>query len=177
MSGITLRFSSLALFGALFLVAPVGTAAQEEINNVQELVDKLHLLNQEEIQAGKLAQSKSRSNAVKEYAQHLVTQHQQADQKLKDFAQKKQMTWNETAELPADRKQAIQKLSETAAPQFDAAFLREMEAGHQKAITMVKGASENLKDSEAQEFAKSLLPTLQEHLDRAKRLLQQQTSE
>jgi putative membrane protein len=177
MSGIILRSSFLALLGAVTLAMPVPAGAQEEIGNVQELVDKLHLLNQEEIQVGKLAQSKGQSNPVKEFAQHLVGDHQQADQKVKEFAQKKQMQWKDNVELPAEKKQAMEKLSSAGGRQFDTAFLREMEAGHQKAITMVKGASENLKDSEAKEFAASLLPTLQQHLDQAKKLLQQQTSE
>jgi putative membrane protein len=149
--------------------------APESIDNAQELVAKLQMLNQEEIEAGKVAMENASSAEVKDYGHKLMTDHQKKQDMVEQFAKSKQFEWKDTVELPAESKEKVQKLRGLKGAAFDSAFLREMEAGHQKAIDMVSKASESLKDAEARKLATDFLPGLKEHLEIAKKLQKKPT--
>jgi predicted outer membrane protein len=65
---------------------PRGNMGQRDSMGDNELVMRIHRINQMEIKAGQLAQRNGSSAKVKSYGQQLVRDHQAADQKLTTLA-------------------------------------------------------------------------------------------
>jgi putative membrane protein len=157
-------------------------SAKNEIHDRHSLITKLHTINQEEIQAGKLATEKAHSLEVRQYGQKLMQDHQANDEKLKKLAgqdpeenqqtraDEKKMAWTISPELPAEKKQALERLRSLHGDELDSAIVREMRAGHEKALAMLAKAKDGLNDPEAQKLLSETLSTIQSHLDQAKRL-------
>ena len=68
-----------------------GTAALSpaESRSAKQVLTEIHKVNTKEIALGRLAQTKAESQAVKDYAQQLVSDHESADKKVMDFATSK----------------------------------------------------------------------------------------
>lgn len=122
----------------------------------------------EEVQLGELAQQKAGSPAVREFGQRMVTDHQKANNDLKQIVQKKgalipvSLTHSETSTL-----EHLQKLS---GAEFDKAYISDMVKDHKTDVKEFEKATKNLSDPELKAFAEKTLPTLQEHLRQAQDL-------
>jgi len=161
-----------------------ASPAKDEIYDTHSLITNLHIINQEEIQAGKLAIEKAHSPGVREYGQKLMQDHQANDEKLKKLAgqdseqnqqtraDEKKMTWTDSPELKSESKLLLDTLRSLQGEEFDRAFIRQMRTGHQKAIAMLTKAKDGLQDPVAQKLLSETLTTIQNHLDQAKRLEQ-----
>ena len=141
-----------------------------------QLLRKLHHINQEEIKAGQLAQEKGSSRDVKTYGATLVRDHQKADQDVTTLARK--MNLNVEEKRPDAEHQAKQHVHENKMEQlqkmsgkdFDRGFAQMMVNGHREAIEMVKEARNTAKP-EVKSFLERVLPTLQQHEDMANDIL------
>jgi predicted outer membrane protein len=63
-----------------------GTLTASEQKQAKRVLNDIHNVNALEITLGRLAQQKAESQAIKDYAQMLVTDHESADKKVMDFA-------------------------------------------------------------------------------------------
>ncbi len=129
----------------------------------------IHHINQKEIQLSKMAQDKSQSQQVKELAQHMITDHQNADRKVTDLAEAQNVKLPDfqLAGYEKDTKDQLDKMKGT---QFDRAFLTIMESGHKMAaqdLELVRGA---VKDPQIVALIDGLLPTIREHQKMSARL-------
>ncbi len=122
----------------------------------------------EEVQLGQLAKQKAGSPAVREFGERMTTDHQKANDDLKQIAQKKgalipnSLTHRENWTL-----EHLQKLS---GAEFDKAYVSDMVRDHKKDVKEFEKASQNLSDPDLKAFAEKTLPTLQEHLRMAENL-------
>jgi putative membrane protein len=122
----------------------------------------------EEVQLGELAKQKAGSPAVRDFGQRMISDHQKANDDLKQIVQKKgalvpaSLSHHETSRL--DR---LQKLS---GADFDKAYMSDMVSDHKKDVKEFEKATKNLSDPELKAFAEKTLPTLQEHLTQAQNL-------
>ena len=90
--GATMAVTCTLLIAVAFRLSPLGHAAstrRTEMDglNAAALIPTLHRMNEIEIDAGRMAQSNSASEAVKDYGRQLEQDHQAADQDLEAFAQ------------------------------------------------------------------------------------------
>jgi putative membrane protein len=118
-----------------------------------------------EVELGQLASDKAQSDAVKQFAQRMVTDHGKANDELKSLAQSKNVTL--PAELDAKHKSTKDRLSKLSGAQFDRAYMQEMVSDHQKDVSEFRKQSQSAKDAELKAWAAKTLPTLQEHLQMA----------
>jgi putative membrane protein len=123
--------------------------------------------NLEEIEVGKLAQTKGTSAHVKEMGKMLESDHSKALSELQALAAKKSIS------LPTvvtdDSKEHYADLNgKQAGKDFDRKFADMMVDGHEKAIKKMEDASENANDAEVRTWAAGVLPTLKMHLEHAK---------
>jgi putative membrane protein len=118
-----------------------------------------------EVEAGKLAQQKGSSQAVKDYGSRLVTDHTKANEELSKLATAKGVTPPGT--LDSSHKNEVDKLSKKSGADFDKAFLKQMVSDHKSTISLFEKEAKSGKDGELQQFASATLPTLQEHLQMA----------
>jgi len=122
----------------------------------------------EEVQLGELAKQKAGSPAVRDFGQRMISDHQKANDELKQIVQKKgalvpaSLTHHETSRL-----EHLQKLS---GADFDKAYMSDMVSDHKKDVREFEKATKNLSDPELKAFAEKTLPTLQEHLTQAQNL-------
>ncbi len=116
-----------------------------------------------EVAAGKLAQQQGQSAEVKEIGNTLVEDHTKANEELKQIASQ------EGIDLPADasskHQNALAKLEQEPAEDFDRSFLRQQEKMHRQALSRFEKAAERSENQAIQQFAAKTVPSLREHLD------------
>lgn len=122
-----------------------------------------------EIAKGRLALQRTRDPRVRDYAQHLVQDHQEANARLAQIAQAKGVG---LPTAPGARQQkALRDLQHASGREFDGRFLRQMVDDHQQAIDQfgheVKGRHQA---AELKEFAQQVLPKLEQHMAMAENL-------
>jgi putative membrane protein len=154
------------------------------------LVQTLHKDNQAEIEAGKLAQKKSRSKEVKQLGADLVRDHQAADKQLSTYAKKHNLELGPSGKTPAMREQTtgtttqtntpsssppglvdpmalVQQLRSAPPEQFDQLFAQGQAMAHRQSVDLVTAAQASTQDEELKTLLGQLLPKLQEHLHMA----------
>ena len=114
----------------------------------------------EEVELGKLAQSKATNADVKKFGQRMVDDHSKANEKLTSLASSKGV------QLPTqlDRKAQgdVDKLAKASS--FDREYMDMMVKDHQKDVADFRKQSTSAKDADLKNFASTTLPTLEEHL-------------
>src|SRR5207253_9827504 len=60
------------------------------------MIQRVHLVNMMEIHAGQLAKQRAQSQQVKDFADRISRDHQQADQRVKQIAQQKGITLDDS---------------------------------------------------------------------------------
>ena len=120
-------------------------------------------INLEEIQLGRLAQTRGISTQVKELGKMMETEHTKASSDLQALAAKKQVTIPTT--LTDDGISANQKLTDTKLSDFDKEYADMMVRGHKDAISKFEKASTDATDSDTRDWAASMLPALRKLLD------------
>ena len=114
-----------------------------------------------EVNMAQVGATKAQDPGLKEVSQRLVTDHSKLNEQVKELAQKEGVTLS--TEVDAKHQKMIDHLSGLSGAEFDKAYAMHMEQGHKKSIAKFKQAS-TCDDAEVSQFAKSTLPTLQEHL-------------
>jgi len=120
-----------------------------------------------EVDLAQLAIDKSTNAAVKSFAETLKNDHQKANGDLAEIADRKGVT---IAQTTASAKAMHSKLAAKSGAEFDKAFLDQMVSDHDKAVSDFTKEGKNTKDADIQAFTDKALPTLRDHLARAKDL-------
>ena len=143
-------------------------AAADELGQRQAL-GVLSAINQAEINAGQLALSRAQQAATRQYAQTMVKEHSDNQQKL--------AAWQpDTTSAPAQAK-AVEAQAEAAAlarqqgAAFDAAYLQAMVADHRKALdTLDRVILPAASSADVRAFLKETRGHVANHLAQAQRL-------
>lgn len=124
-----------------------------------------------EVRLGELALSKAGSHLVKAFGQRMVDDHSKANDRLKELAQKQNMT------LPAtmsSKDQALyEKLQKLSGADFDKLYMKSMVKDHEQDTKEFKKEARNGKDPELKNFAAQTLPVLESHLSDARSTVSQ----
>jgi putative membrane protein len=122
-----------------------------------------------EVDAGKLAQQKGKSEAVKKFGEMLVSDHGKANTEAKAAA--KEVGVEPPTSASIGEKATYLKLKVLSGDAFDKSFASTMVSDHKKAIEDYK--KEAGKSDAVGQYAKQTLPTLQKHLQEAQEIQQQ----
>jgi putative membrane protein len=135
--------------------------------------------NQVDIDAGKLANSKSTSKDVKEFAQLMITDHGGVNNAATELVQKLHVTPESSATSQSlqkggdDNLAALKKLS---GPAFDKAYVDHEVAYHEAVLqAMDKTLIPNAQNGELKALLVKVRPAFVAHLDHAKHLQQELT--
>jgi len=115
-----------------------------------------------EVQLGQLASQRGTSDAVKQFGQHMVQDHTQVNNQLKQLATQKGVKLPTT--IGSNNQQVKQRLSKLSGANFDRQYLKQMLQDHQKDISAFQNEAQQGQDADVKAFATQALPTLQEHL-------------
>jgi putative membrane protein len=166
-----ISFSVVTLTGVLFLHAP--TVSAQDVNDAQ-IASIVVTANQVDIDAGKLATSKSTNDDIKAFAQLMVTDHTAVNKSATDLAAKLKVTPKDNAtsqSLKADGEKHITHLKTLKGGAFDRAYIDREVAYHQQVIdaldkTLIPGAT----NGELKALLVKVRPAFVAHLEHAKRL-------
>ena len=133
-------------------------------------LNEIHHLNQKEIETAKLVQKKAQSPQLKEYAQTILRDHQQADSKLMDLAKSQniELSKYEAAGFEKSTRQALEKMS---GMEFDRSFVEMAKMDHKQNLQEVKTTTDTIQNTQIQQYLTSeLMPALEKHQQSANSL-------
>jgi putative membrane protein len=121
-----------------------------------------------EIEAGRLAQQKATSPAIRKFAATMVTAHSKTNDELKAIASKQGVM---VPARPAVNDAAKLKVIESLpGERFDSAYVKGQVADHEKMLALLQKEISVGSDKEAQAFAMKVLPDVKMHLAMAREL-------
>ncbi|MET7463088.1 DUF4142 domain-containing protein [Nonomuraea sp. NPDC005501] len=122
-----------------------------------------HQGNLAEIAAGKVAQAKGVSDAVRSIGATLVADHTELDAAVREAARRLDVTLP-TRATQRDRAM-LERVSALSGPAFDRAWVTAMIAGHRAALRLGKKELQEGSSTTAKEVAQSGAPVIRKHLN------------
>ena len=153
------------VIAALATLALVGCGAP----STPDFVQKAAMSDMYEIQAGKLAADKSQSDAVKQFGRQMVDAHSKTTEELTSIVKTKNIKVDLPPKLDAKHQKLIDDLNSVSAQDFDKTYADQQVDAHKEAVDLFKKyASKG--DPDVKQFAEKTLPTIEHHLEDAKKL-------
>jgi putative membrane protein len=122
-----------------------------------------------EIELAQVAEQKTRNDAVREFARHMIRDHSRADEALGKLAEADGIPVPE--EPDAKQREIRDGLSRLSGPEFDIEYLRVQVQNHQRMAQLMEYEIGSGADAQVQGFAAATLPTVFKHLAMAHDLL------
>ncbi|MDB5795623.1 MAG: hypothetical protein JWR25_2002 [Noviherbaspirillum sp.] len=120
-----------------------------------------------EVETGKLAQSKTKNEQVRTFAQKMIDDHSKAQSELQQLAQSKGVTL--PTEPDAKHKKAAEKLGKLNGAAFDSAYMKQGGVNdHSDAHKLVQRVKTKATDPDLKALGDKMLPVIDEHLAMAK---------
>lgn len=119
-----------------------------------------------EVEFSKIAVEKATSSTVRDFAQHMVEDHQKANTELSQLVTQKGAKAPEAADLAKDKD--MMKLNKLSGAEFDKAYMTGMVSDHEATVKLFETEATKGSDTELKNWAAKTLPTLQHHLQMAK---------
>lgn len=148
----------------LLLAGTVGSAAAATSNS---FVNDAAQGGINEVESAKLALEKSSAADVKAFAQQMVTDHTKANQELTTLAKTLDIEVPDEASLTEKAKKMILEMRDES---FDKAYANNQVKAHEDTVALFKKEAASSDNAELKAFAQQTLPTLEHHLDMAKKL-------
>jgi putative membrane protein len=166
-----MRKASIIVASALFLAA--GSAFAQAPNDAQ-IAHIVVTANQVDIDAGKLAESKSTNADVKAFGKLMVTDHTGVNKSATELVTKLKVTPEDNPTSQALKKggeENLAKLKGLSGAAFDKAYVDHEVAYHQQVLDAVdKTLIPNAKNEELKALIVKVRPAFVAHLDHAKML-------
>jgi putative membrane protein len=122
-----------------------------------------------EVKLGQLAEEKGSNDTVKGFGKRMVEDHSKAGDKLKGLASRESITL--PTDISANDQATYDRLAKLKGTAFDRAYARDMVKDHETDVAAFEKEANAGKDDSLKSFASETLPTLQDHLKRAKEMM------
>jgi putative membrane protein len=155
-----------------FLIVTLATMALASCGapTTPDFVQKVAMSDMYEVQAGKIASEKGQSDAVKQFAQQMVDAHTKTTEELTGIVKTKNIKADLPAKLDAKHQKLIDDLNNASAQDFDKTYASQQVDAHQEAVNLFKKYASQGDDADVKQFAEKTLPTIEQHLEEAKKL-------
>jgi len=174
---VALVFPSMAQTSGKTMSQSSEATSQQTQNTLtpeeKRFLDKAMIDNMAQIEMGRMAQQKSQNDQIRQFGQTLVTDHQNAQDKLQKLAEQYNVTL--PSSLDQRHRAEANRLSGLAGAQFDRQFLQTQVTDQQNAMQKFKNMSENAKDQAVKQYASNTVTVLQKHVNTAQNLQQHMT--
>ncbi len=158
----------------LILVAPALALAQGKGPSDPQIAGIVVTANQIDIDAGKIAKSKSKNKEVKDFAQQMITDHNAVNQQAGALAKKLGVTPEDSETSNSLKKGAadnIASLKTLKGAQFDKAYVEHEVAYHQAVLDAIdKLLIPSAQNAELKGLIIKVRPAIATHLDHAKHI-------
>jgi putative membrane protein len=153
---------------ALTIVLVPGVRAEDKEALDKEFIVKAHVGCNAVNQYAQVAESRSKNEMVKDFAEQIIKDHKQFEEQLAKAIKDQNIA--SVAGTEKEVREQIEKLKKLEGAELDREFLRVIVESHEQAIKCAKLQCDKGKDQSICTWAKDATPTLQKHLDRAKEL-------
>ncbi len=116
-----------------------------------------------EIESGKMALATSTSKDIKDFGNHLITDHTKSTADLKTAAGGANVTVMPA--LDAEKQGMLDQLKAASGAEFDRMFLDQQKMAHQKALLLLQNYSMSGDNAALKAFAAKGVPVIQGHID------------
>ena len=123
-----------------------------------------------EVEAGKFAQQRGSSAAVKEFGGMMVKEHTATTEALKAAVASGGVETTIPTGLDERRQGLIDNLRAASAADFDKVYGDQQRAAHEEALTLMQGYADRGDNAALKALAAKAAPKIQMHLDKAKTL-------
>ncbi|GAB3853550.1 hypothetical protein GCM10028822_22440 [Hymenobacter terrigena] len=123
--------------------------------------------DQNEIQQSKMALAKGVTGMAKEMANKMIADHTKSTADLKKIAAKKGITL--PTDMDAEHKAMAPAMEKLSGKAFEAKYLAQMQADHQKTANTMMAHEKMTKDADLKAFIGKTLPVVQQHLAMAQK--------
>lgn len=121
-----------------------------------------------EVKLGQLAQEKGTSQAVKDFGQRMVMDHNKANDQLKAVASQTNITLPD--QPSAKEQRTYDRLKNLSGKAFDRAYARAMVRDHEHDVAAFRREAKHGQNTAIKSFASQTLPTLEQHLTLARKM-------
>lgn len=140
-------------------IAEGGGVSVDDISFVAQATET----GRKEIQAARDALPQLKDPDLRKVAEELAHDHTEANSRLAEIAHSK--GWP----VPA-LQNASPPPAGTASPDFDANWTDDMVHGHERSVSLYRAQAQGGEDKQLRDFARSTLPTIEQHLETLRRL-------
>ena len=145
---------------------PVAAQQSAPTNTKLQRTDRSFIMKaaeggREEVELGRLAQSKASSDALKQFGQRMVDDHGNANKELMDLAASKNVQLDDKA---ATKEPVVEKLNKLQGQDFDREYVKEMAKDHKKDVAEFRRMHSGAVDPNLKAWIDKTLPTLEDHL-------------
>lgn len=142
--------------------------ANEAASPAKDFANKVGASDYFEVEAGKIAQDKSKTAAIKEFAAMIVTDHTASTDKLKAAGAGLNPAIVPNPVLDAQAEADLAALRGAKDADFDALFKKQQIAAHEKALTLLQGYAATGDVDAFKTFATDASKVVQAHLTKVK---------
>jgi len=132
--------------------------------------DKMFVLhaamgNQYETELARQVQQKAQNQQVKQLAQHIIDDHQKANEQLQRVAQ--QLDVRIPQQLPDEKRAKIQLFTSLPEEQLDKQYITAMQADHASDLIKYRATAQTAQNQAVKDYAQQQLPALSMHYDQS----------
>lgn len=139
-------------------------------SGAQAFVNKAAASDRFEIETSKLVASSAASSAVMAFARDMIAAHSASSTKLKATLAKDPSKIVIDDRLSPSQQAALEDMKMKKGYIFDAAYVAAQVHGHEEILTELKNYVASGDNAALKEFAQGLIPTVEQHLSKAKNL-------
>ncbi len=155
--------------GATGTPARAGASSAPLARADQKIVTDFAQANMSEIEAARMAQSKSQNEQVKNYAQQMIDDHSKALEDVRQLAEAKGVPL--PTELDRTHRAKANKLAALSGDAFDRAYMAQAGvADHKKVHSMLRQNQTRARDPDLKALLARTLPVVDQHLHSANQL-------
>lgn len=125
-----------------------------------------------EVAAGKIANQKGQSPAVKGFGQMMVEAHSKTTQDLTGIVQAQGIKVELPTKLDSKHQKLIDDLNNASNETFDGTYAKQQVDAHKDAVDLFETYAKDGDNADLKKFAQATRPVIQQHLDEAKKLPQ-----
>jgi putative membrane protein len=144
---------------------------EQHMSPDQHFIKEAAADNQFEIQLGQMVEQKAQNQQVKQLAQEMVRDHQQAQQQLEQVA--KQMNMQVPTELEQWQQAKLQHMQRHQGEMMERAFAFDEVGAHHTDILKYSYEAEHAQNEQLKQFAQQTIPTLEKHMQLAEQAAEQ----
>lgn len=159
--------TSKTLMGSGLALA-VALASNLAFAQADDFTDDASAKGVAEVEAAKIALEESQAQDIRDFANRMIEDHTQANQKLRELAQEKNLEISDEAMLMDKAKAMILELRE--GEDFNEAYANNQVVAHEQTIELFRDYLQNGENPDLRQYAENTLPKLEEHLTMAREL-------